>query len=370
MPDFDIAIVGAGIAGASLASELAPHRSVVLLEMEGQPGYHSTGRSAAFWTESYGGPLVQPLTTASGPFLRDPPRAISERGFLKRRGALTLAEPGDIAKLDAFERAFAGSNIAFERLDSDRIAGIVPVLARGDLSGVYEPDCCDIDVSALHQACLGHARRYGAEVKVRAELVSARRTGSGWAIETAGGAVRAAVIVNAAGAWADEVARRAGARPLGIQPMRRTIVQLRVDPPAPDDLPLVLGVDGDYYFKPDAGRIWLSPHDETPCEPGDVAAEEIDVALAIDRFLSVTGWRIEAVERRWAGLRNFAPDRLPVYGFAPETPGFYWCAGQGGWGIQTAPAAAMRATAQILDMPPDPVVADIDMRRFAPDRFG
>ena len=175
--------------------------------------------------------------------------------------------------------------------------------------------------------------------------------------------------MNAAGAWADTIAERAGARPLGITPLRRTVAQLRVSPEAPADLPLVLDISGKFYFKSDNGRLWLSPHDEIPTTPCDAAPEELDVALAIDRFQNVTDWKIEAVERRWAGLRSFSPDRLPVYGPDPEVPGFIWFAGQGGFGIQTAPAAARLGAQIMLGQSPDALTEAIDASAYAPSRF-
>jgi D-arginine dehydrogenase len=196
------------------------------------------------------------------------------------------------------------------------------------------------------------------------------REGQAWTITSARGERwRAATIVNAAGAWADDVARLAGVRPIGIAPYRRTVAVLRVDPPAPADLPLVLDINGGFYFKPDAGRLWLSPHDEIPSDPCDAAPEELDVALAIDRFMAATDWRIAAVERRWAGLRSFAPDRLPVYGFDPDERGFFWFAGQGGFGIQTAPAAARLAAQVLLGLGADALTARIDPAAYAPARF-
>jgi D-arginine dehydrogenase len=192
---------------------------------------------------------------------------------------------------------------------------------------------------------------------------------NGWTVATASGTFKADILVNAAGAWADEVARRCGEAPLGIQPYRRTIAQLRVDPPAPASLPLIIDAAGRFYFKPEAGgRLWLSPHDETPCPPCDSAAEEEDVARAIHQLEQVVDWRIERVEHRWAGLRSFAPDRLPVYGFGTQ-PGFFWCAGQGGFGIQTAPAAARLAASSLLGTPPDSMVRGIDPAPYRADRF-
>ncbi|MDE2435476.1 MAG: FAD-binding oxidoreductase [Sphingomonadales bacterium] len=331
---FDYAIIGAGIAGASLAAGLAGKARVVLIEAEDHPGYHATGRSAAFWTESYGGPLVLPLTVASGPFLK-------ENGFLARRGALTLAREGERAELEGFVKEFSALGIRIERLDRPALEQRLPGLGRDWRHGAFEPDSTDIDVARLHQHWLAQARRGGAELLTRARLIGADRQGEGWRLRLSDGReISAGIVVNAAGAWADEVARMAGVAPIGIQPLRRTVAQLRMGVGVPADLPLVLGIDGLFYFKPEAGRLWLSPHDETPTPPCDAAPDEIDVASAIDRFQNVVDWPVERVERAWAGLRSFAPDRLPVYGFDAREPGFFWFAGQGGFGIQTAPAAA------------------------------
>ncbi len=357
---FDVAIVGAGMAGASLAAEVAGHASVLLLEAEDQPGYHSTGRSAAFWAESYGGPFVQPLTSASGPFLE-------EHGLLGPRGALHLADPEGQGALAALE-AELGGGVGFERLGRDRLEALVPGLRPGWIAGLLEPSCADIDVAGLHGLYLASARRQGATVTTGAEVRALRREGAGWAIETAAGVFHAAVVVDAAGAWADRIAALAGAAPIGLQPYRRTLMQLRVAPPAPSGLPLVIDALGRFYFKPEAGgRLWLSPHDETPCDPCDCAAEELDVAEAIDRLEGTVDWTVERVERSWAGLRSFAPDRRPVYGFDPRIPGFFWCAGQGGFGIQTAPAAAKLAAALLLGREPPELDPDALMRRT---RFG
>jgi D-arginine dehydrogenase len=356
----DVAIVGAGIAGASLAAELAPHASVLLIEAEDAPGYHATGRSAAYWSESYGGPGVQPLTTASGPALR-------AGGFLAPLGSLHIGRAEDAPAIDAFLAAFEGSAVALERVDPSTI---VSGLRDAWTLGVMEASSAYIDVAALHADCLAKARRAGAELIVRAPLRAATRGNGQWRIETGAGAFAAGILVDAAGAWADPVARIAGAAPIGIQPYRRTMVQLRTDPPSVPSMPHVADISGTFYFKPEAGgRLWLSPHDETPVDPCDVQPEEIDVAIAIDRFEHVVDWTVAAVERRWAGLRSFAPDRLPVYGFDPKVPGLFWCAGQGGFGIQTAPAGAALAAALLLGRSPDPAVAAIDPARYAPGRF-
>lgn len=366
----DIVIVGGGMAGASLAAELAGKADVLLLEAESRPGYHSTGRSAAFLSETYGGPLVQPLTTASRRFLEDPPADFSPEPFLSERGALHIADSGGEAVLDELFGTF-GDSVKLERLDRSELERRLPALREGWNEGLWEPSCADIDVARLHAAYLGRARALGARLVTDAEVGEARREDGGWRIETTAGPFAGRILVDAAGAWADRVAARAGQRPLGIQPFRRTIAQIRVDPPADRALPLVIDALGRFYFKPEAGgRLWLSPHDETPCEPCDCAAEDYDVALAIDRLERVIDTKVERVEHRWAGLRSFAPDRLPVYGFASGSDDFFWFAGQGGFGIQTAPAAAMIAAALLLGTVADPLVAGIDPEIYSPDRFG
>lgn len=359
---FDIAVAGAGMAGASLAAELASHARVVLLEAEERPGYHSTGRSAAFWAESYGGPLVQPLTSASGPWL-------AERGFLSPRGALNLARARDEKNVEHFVAEFMQAGVAVERLDRAALEAILPGLREEWRIGVAEPGCMDIDVGGLHGWYLAEAKRAGVELRCRAGLVSAKYSG-GWTLATADGrTLRCDVLVDAAGAWADSVAEIAGVRPLGIAPYRRTIVQLRTVPAPPPELPLVLGLDGSFYFKPEHGRLWLSPHDETPSPACDAAPQELDIAQAIDRFEQVVDWQVEAVEHKWAGLRSFAPDRLPAYGPDSRQGAFFWFAGQGGFGIQTAPAAARLGAQLLLGLSPDGLTRAIDRERYAAARF-
>jgi D-arginine dehydrogenase len=351
----DVAIVGAGMAGASLAAEIAPHASVLLIEAEDHPGYHSTGRSAAFWSESYGGRRVQPLTSLSGAYLAD-------RGFLRRRGALHIADADGEAALAALEREFAGTPVTLERVDD--VGTRVPGLRRGWSQALWEPSCADIDVAGLHAFYLAEAKRAGAKLVTGHRIARAERRAGVWRI---GDYLEAAILVDAAGAWADEVAAAAGVAPLRIRPFRRTIAQLRVSPPVPADLPLVIDAAGRFYFKPEAGgRLWLSPHDETACAPCDCAAEEMDVAVAIDRLEKAVDWTVERVERSWAGLRTFAPDRLPVYGFDPAAESFFWFAGQGGFGIQTAPAAARLGAALLLGQAAE---AGLDPAHYTPARF-
>jgi D-arginine dehydrogenase len=362
-PIFDFAVIGAGMAGASIAAELAPDASVIVLEAEDAPGYHATGRSAAFWDECYGGPQVVPLTLASGPYLQ-------EHGFLKPRGALYIGREKDAGALDDFIQTFGDSGATVERLERVSLASKVSHLREEWTAAVWEPACADIDVAGLHAHYLAAMRAGGARLEVRARLASALYEQGVWQLTCEDGcAFRAARLVNAAGAWADQVAAMAGIKPLGIEPKRRTVAQLRMSPEAPADLPLVLDINGQFYFKPDNGRLWLSPHDEIPSKPCDAAPEEIDIAVAIDRFEQVADWRIEHVERRWAGLRSFAPDRLPVYGTDPDQSAFFWFAGQGGFGIQTAPAAARFGAQQLLGQPADKMAVNICNETYLPARF-
>lgn len=356
---YDIVVVGAGMAGASIAARIGTKARVLMIEAEEHPGYHTTGRSAAFWSESYGGPGVQPLTTASGPTLR-------KLGLLTPRTALTLGREGQQDEVAAFAETYSAIGLEVELLDRAGIARKVSGLREDWVCGAFEPSCCDIDVGGLHQHYLAECRAAGVDLWCRAGLREMERTEKGWTLTLSDGRqVEAGILVNAAGAWADPVASMAGLAPLGITPYRRTVAQLAVSPAAPDTLPLVLDVSGSFYFKPESGRLWLSPHDETPSPPCDAAPEEIDVALAIDRFEHVVDWQIDRLEHRWAGLRSFAPDRLPVYGFAPQDPAFFWFAGQGGFGIQTAPAAAEVGARLLLGEP----AGTVDPEPYAPGRF-
>jgi D-arginine dehydrogenase len=362
MSEFDVVIVGGGIAGASLGAEIAGKRRTLIIEAEDQCGYHATGRSAAFYLESYGGPAVANLTIASGEFLADPPHEFSDHGFLRVRGALHLTRD----ELPTLPAGVESRVVERAELES-RLPGIRPQWRRA----LFEPGCADIDVAALHAAFLRRFRQAGGTLRTDALLQQARASSAGWKIALADGeTLSASILVNAAGAWADELAEACGVAPLGFAPKRRTMVQLRAGRSGLRDLPLVDDARGSFYFKGEGdSTIWLSPHDEIDTPPCDAAPEEIDVATAIDRFQSVVDWPVERVERRWAGLRTFAPDRLPVYGFDVGELRFFWCAGQGGFGIQTSPAAARLAAAQLLGEPPCAMIAHIDTGAYWPRRF-
>jgi D-arginine dehydrogenase len=365
---FDVAIIGAGIAGASLAAMLPADLRVILLEAEDHPGVHSTGRSAAFWSETYGGPAVQPLTSASKAFLEAPPDEFSETGFLSPRGALHLGTASELAEADSMMSEFSGSPVRLDRLEIPDIDHFVSGRRSGWDVALWEPDCCDIDVGGLHGKYLAQARRHRVELVCRARAQRLQWRRGHWQIETPTGSFEAKLLVNAAGAWADEIAGLAGVKAAGIQPYRRTIMQLAVNPPAVESLPLVVGLDGSFYFKPEAGgKLWLSPHDEIATPACDAASEEIDVAIAIARFEEVVDWQIVRLERKWAGLRSFAPDRLPVIGRDPANENFFWLAGQGGFGIQTAPAVAEIAAALVAGRALN--LQDLDPQIYAPDRL-
>jgi D-arginine dehydrogenase len=362
MTDVDIVIVGGGIAGASLGAEVAGARRTLLVEAEEQCGYHSTGRSAAFWLESYGGPKVALLSAASRNFLAEPPPDFAESGFLHTRGDVHLSD-GDWPELP--------DGIVARRLSRGELERLVPGIRPRWSKALLEPGCADIDVARLHAAYLRQFKRCGGTVATAARLHRGEFRDGRWIVTLDdGSAVGAAALVNAAGAWADPVARACDVEPLGIAPKRRTMVQLRVGRSGLKDMPLVDDFGGTFYFKGEGDRsVWLSPHDEIATDPCDAAPEEMDVAIAIDRFEQVVDWPVERVERSWAGLRSFAPDRLPVYGFDARARGFFWCAGQGGFGIQTAPAAARLAAAALLGDGPDAMVANIDPALFSPRRF-
>jgi len=354
MREFDVAIVGAGIAGASLGFRLAGQRSLVLLEAEAQPGYHATGRSAAMFMESYGAPGVRALTRASRAFYEAPPEGFTDSALLAPRGALYVATHEHAGLLAPMQRALLDSGGSVERLDAQAALALVPCLRPEVVHGaLLERDAQDIDVHALHQGFLRGLRREGGTLQVQARVAGARRDGRGWELRLDDGeALRAQMVVNAAGAWADTLAAACGARPLGVEPRRRSAFTFQAPPGLQvAGWPAVVGIDESWYFKPDAGRLLGSPANADPTFAHDVVPEELDIATGIHHIESVSTLQIRRPASTWAGLRSFVPDGELAIGWDADCPGFFWLAAQGGYGIQTAAGASALAAALLLGQP-------------------
>lgn len=368
---YDIAVVGAGIAGASVARELARSARVVLIEREQQPGYHTTGRSAALFSAIYGPAPIRALSRASLPFFRNPPEEFGQHALLTPRGVLMTARADQLGAVDAMLAEVAGRG-AVHRLGGAATRAMMPLLREGyAAAAVYEEDASDVDVHALHHGYLRCFKAAGGQIELDTETIGLERSGAAWRIETKRKAITAGIVVNAAGAWADDLARLAGAAPAGLTPKRRTAVTVK----APDGidlarLPMVVDIDEQFYLKPESRRLLLSPADETPSPPCDAQPEEIDIAICIDRVERAFDLQVRTIENKWAGLRTFAPDKCPVVGFDPAVAGFFWLAGQGGYGIQSAPAVARLAAALALGrpVPQDLVDEGVDADEIAPTR--
>ncbi len=367
---FDIAIVGAGIAGASCAYFVAPHRRVLILERESQPGYHSSGRSAAAFIESYGNRPIRAATRASRAFLESPPAGFSEHALLRPRACVVMAGERDTGALhEAYEEQRKALD-SIRPLDRDALYRAFPAL-RPDhwVAGFVEPHAADIDVHALLQGYLRGAQAAGARLVTRAEVTALTRQDGAWQIDSSAGQFQATTLVNAAGAWASPLAALAGASDIQIEPRRRTAITFEV-PEGPDtrEWPMVVDVNEQFYIKPDAGRMMASPADESPSPPMDAQPEELDVAITVDRVEMATTWQIRRLASRWAGLRSFAADRTIVCGQDPGRDGFFWLAGQGGYGVQTSPAMGMLACALLTGRPLPAALAQVDPEDFAADR--
>lgn len=351
----DFLVIGGGIAAASVGYWLAPHGSVVLLERESQPGYHSTGRSAALFMESYGTPQVRGLTMASRAFFEQPPSGFTEHPLLSPRGALIVASEGQEAALHASWEVLRGVTSRASKLDAGGACVLVPVLRSDRVIGaVLEPDAADMDVHAIHQGYLRGLRRAGCSIVCDAEVTALKWQAGVWQVHAGGELYEAPVVLNAAGAWADATAQLAGVPRIGLQPRRRSAF-IFAAPPGVDaaQWPMAIGAGEDWYFKPDAGMLLGSPANADTVEPHDVQAEELDIALAIDRIQQMTTLTIRRPTRTWAGLRSFVGDGDLVGGFDPVAPGFFWVAAQGGYGIQTSAAMgeACAALARGLPLP-------------------
>ena len=356
--DFDFIVIGAGIAGASVGAFLAPHGRVVLVERESQPGWHTTGRSAAMFMESYGPPQVRALTRASRQWFETMPGALSPRG------ALFVGRVDQRQAVDALHDELVRDGAAVRRLSRDEARQRVPLLRPEAVAhALLDEAACDIDVHAVHQRFLRELRAQGSTLRCDAPVTAIERDGPRWRVASGDATLRAPVLVDAAGAWADEVAVLAGVRPIGIEPRRRSAFP--VAPPPGTDVrawPTVCGVDEDFYFKPDAGVLLGSPANADPVAPHDVVAEEIDIATGIARIEAATAMTIRRPLRTWAGLRSFVADGALVGGFDDAVPGFFWCCGQGGYGIQTSPAMGIACAARILGHALPPPVADQGLR--------
>lgn len=347
----DVAVIGAGIAGASMAWRLSGSRSVLLLEREDQPGYHTTGRSAAMFMESYGPPAVRALTRASRAFYESPPTGFCAQPLLRPRGALYVARPGDEVVMAREYETLAPACPGLLRLDAAEVMARVPCLRpERVVSGMLDSGAMDIDVNALHQACLSGLRRAGGTLRCRAEVRAAHHDGQAWTIEfERGDPIRAVQVVNAAGAWADVVGALFGAQTIGLVPHRRSAFTFT--PPAGVDCsawPVTSGIDEEWYFKPESGVLLGSPANADPMTPHDVAPDELDIAIGIDRIQQATTLEIRRPIRTWAGLRSFVPDGELVIGWDRRARDFFWLAGQGGYGIQTAPGASALAASVLL----------------------
>lgn len=338
----DVAIIGSGLIGASTAYHLGSHCDAVLIEQEVRPGYHSSGRSAAVLLPPYGGPLARALTRASIDFLSEPPSGFAECPLLTPRGALFVASHEQLDLLDHWRPADAPSSSGMRILSASESIDVLPALVPEQIAAaLWLPTVRDIDAAALLQGFLRGFKERGGTTLLNARVEAIRRAQGHWLLETADGSIAAKTLINAAGAWADQVAELAGLRPQGLVPTRRTMVV--VDTPGVDlrAWPLVGDVAETFYFKPDAGRLMVSPADHTPVPPQDVQPEEWDVAMAVERLECATSLRVRRITHKWAGLRTLSPDEEPIIGFDPEAPDFVWAAGFGGFGVQTAFAAGL-----------------------------
>jgi len=374
MQDFDFAVVGAGIAGVSVAYHLAPHAQVIVLEREHAAAYHTTGRSAALHSETYGSPEIRAITVASGHFYRKPPPGFTDHPLLTPRGALIAGRTEQQAEMQGAAADFARLVPSVRWLDPAETLRRQPLLRPEAAAGgaIFE-EAEDMDVAAIHAGFLKGARASGGTLRLRAEVTALERRGGSWTIHLGDGErLKASTIINASGAWVDVVAGLAGAAPVGLVPKRRTAFTF--DAPAGLDLarlPMVIDFDETWYVKPEVGQFLASPADETPSPPCDAQPEEIDIAIAVDRIETATTLKVPRIKNKWAGLRSFVTDKNLVVGRDPVVDGFFWLAGQGGYGIQTGAGAGRLAASLALDkgLPADIAALGVDERALSPRRF-
>jgi D-arginine dehydrogenase len=359
------------MAGASVAAHLAEFAHVQLLEMEAQPGYHSTGRSAALFSETYGNDAIRALTRASRGFFHAPPKGFAGQPLVRARSVLFAAREGQGESLHALLNSADRERL--ESKSADEAVELCPVLKREGLIGAaLETQSADIEVHELHQGYLRLLKLRGGVLSTSTQVTHLEREAGSWRIGTEQATLRAAIVVNAAGAWAGRIGALAGAQSVGFQPLRRTACLL--DSPSAgesDSWPVLLDVDEQFYLKPDAGKLLLSPADETPSDPCDAQPEELDIAVAVDRLEAATTLKVRRIVRKWAGLRSFVADRTPVVGYDVEQPTFFWLAALGGYGIQTAPALSRLAACLALKKAPDAELLrfGLDISQLAPERM-
>ena len=363
---FDAVVVGAGIAGATVAAHLSPDHSVALIEAEEAAGYHTTGRSAAIWIHNYGPPDVRVLTGLSRDFFTNPPPGFADAPILNRRAVVFLAPPDQVGRL----HTMLAEGTGLREISIAEITQLVPAL-RPDyaVGAAIEDDAFDMDVAQLHQGFLRQMKAAGGVLALRSRTGRIEWANGRWQVETAGGATYTApILVNAAGAWGDEVATQAGVQPLGLVPKRRTGCVIDPAPWTPAAWPMINDVDHTWYIRPEARtKIMVSPADETDMHPHDVAPDEMDVAIAIDRMQQALTIDVKRIEHSWAGLRTFTPDRNLAFGWDPAAQGFFWCVGQGGYGIQTSPAAGKLVADVIAGRDPGPagrILPSVSPARF------
>jgi D-arginine dehydrogenase len=364
----DILIIGGGIAGLSAAAALSKHARITVLEAEEQIGYHSSGRSATMLHYALGDRLVRALTLASRPFFDDPPASFGDVPLGRRMPVLIHGREDERPALDELQ-AELSRFAALERLDAAGVHALCPLLREDATHGIADRNGIRLDPHALLQGNLRELRRRGGELHTGQRVAAITRAEGAWTVTTGkGDRFSAPILVNGAGAWADEMARLAGVRPLGLQPKRRTIITFDAPSGAKlDALPFAKTVGDELYFAPESGRLFASPMDEVPSDPCDAQPDELEVALAAFRMEERTTVKVEQIHSRWAGLRTFTADHHPAVGFASEAEGFFWLAGQGGFGLQTSPA--MAAAVESLIAGTDWPVADVAADALAPGRF-
>lgn len=369
---FDIAVIGAGIAGASVAAELsATGQTVVLMEAEDQPGYHTTGRSAAVYSPVYGPEPIRALTRASLPFYSNPPDGFSQRPLLSPIDAVFVARSDQLETLDAMQAELAQAE-GVSRIGADELYKRLPILRKGyGAAALWDTATSEIDVAALHQGYLRLFKARGGQLSTGARVTALTRCNDEWQIDSTRGQICAGVVVNAAGAWAEQLGEMAGAERIGLVPKRRTALMVN----APDGietrgLPLSIDVQEQFYLKPDAGKLLISPANEDPEVPCDVQPDEMDIAICVDRIERAFEVQVKRIEQSWAGLRSFVSDKSPVAGYSKRVAGFYWLAGQGGYGLQSAPGLARFSCADILgrSIPEEILAQGLQPEMLAPDR--